>query len=73
MKNYGDLSRAITHEPSEDWPSSIEIVAYFGENRRGKSVRVVIPADQYFGRGEYGAPMTGDQLIHIINRMRFKR
>lgn len=65
----GDLARAITHELNDEWPVSIEIVAYFGENRRGRKA-IVIPADEFFGRGGYNAPMTGDQIIGIINRLR---
>lgn len=65
----GDLARATTHEMNDDWPVSIEIVAYFGENRR-RSKRVEISADEFFGRGGHHAPMTGDQIIGIINRLR---
>lgn len=66
----GDLARAKTHEADESWPTMIEIVAYFGEGRKGKSKRLEIPADQFFGRGGFGAPMTGDQLIAMIERLR---
>lgn len=65
----GDLARAVTHELNDDWPTSIEIVAYFGENRRRRKA-ILISADEFFGRGGYGAPMTGDQLIGIIDRLR---
>lgn len=74
----GDLARVISSEASEEWPSLIEIVAYWGTGdtggssgvRRGKRRSVKIPADQFFGRGYYGAPMTGDQLIGMIDRLR---
>jgi hypothetical protein len=65
----GDLARCVVHERDDDWPTMIEIVAYFGEKRR-KRRSIEIPADQFFGRGAYGAPITGDQLISIIDRMR---
>lgn len=68
----GDLSRVVTHESNDDWPVAIEIVAYFGENRR-KSKRVEISADQFFGRNGFNAPMTGDQIVGMIERLRRQR
>lgn len=65
----GELTRATTHEANEDWPHTLEIVAYFGEGRR-KRRAVAIPADQFFGRGSYGAPMSGDQIVNMINKLR---
>lgn len=67
----GELARTITHEPEDDWPTMIEVVAYYGEGRR-KRRSIEIPADQFFGRGEYGAPMSGDQLIQMVHRLRRK-
>lgn len=67
----GDLARCKTTEANDDWPTLIEVVAYFGkEGRKGKRKAVQIPADQFFGRGRYGAPMNGDQLIRIIETLR---
>lgn|SRR5215472_8191280 len=70
--NQGDLARVISHEPDQGWPSIIEIVAYWtkGEGRRGRRRSVMIEADQFFGRGRYGAPMSGDQLLAVIDRLR---
>lgn len=71
MINQGDLARAITHESNDDWPQLFEFVAYFGgEGRRGKRRSITITADQYFGRGQYHAPMTGDQMLQIIEKLR---
>lgn len=70
----GDLARCVTHEADESWPTVIEIVAYWGESRsRGKRRAVEIPADQFFGRGGYGAPMSGEQLIAMVNRLRLQK
>jgi hypothetical protein len=66
----GDLSRAITHEADESWPTMIEVVAYWGEGRKGRRRSIEIPADQFFGRGSYGAPLNGDQLIAMVERLR---
>lgn len=66
----GDLSRATTHEADDSWPTMIEIVAYWGEGRKGKRRSLEISADQFFGRGSHGAPITGDQLIGMVDRLR---
>lgn len=66
----GDLARAITHEADESWPTMIEVVAYWGEGRKGKRRSIEIAADQFFGRGQYGAPISGDQLIGMVERLR---
>lgn len=65
----GDLARVKSHEANSDWPTSIEIVAYFGENKR-KRKAVVISADQFFGRAGYNAPLTGDQIIAMVDKLR---
>jgi hypothetical protein len=66
----GDLARVKTQESDESWPTMIEVVAYWGEGRKGKRRSIEIPADQFFGRGGHGAPMSGDQLIAMVERLR---
>jgi hypothetical protein len=67
----GALATAKCHESNEDWPTLIEIVAYFGPaGRKGKRRSVEINADEFFGRGAHGAPMSGSQLITMIERLR---
>jgi hypothetical protein len=68
----GDLNRLISHDPSEEWPSHIEITAIWSKDgsRKGKRRSVTIDADQFFGRGRFGAPMGGDQLIGVVERLR---
>ena len=65
----GDLARAKSHDPNDDWPTMIEVVAYWGEGRK-KRRSIEIPADQFFGRGQFGAPMSGEQLIGMVDRLR---
>lgn len=65
----GDLARAKTHEPDTTWPTMIEIVAYWGEGRK-KRKSIEIDADQFFGRGEFGAPLSGEALIRMVENLR---
>lgn len=65
------LARCVTHEPSSQWPDLIEIVAMWKPRQggiRGKRKSVRISAEQYFGAT--GAPMSGEQLLSIIERLR---
>lgn len=66
----GDLARCVTHEADDGWPSIIEIVAYWGEGRKGRRRSISISANEFFGRGGYGAPMSGDRLLMMINELR---
>lgn len=73
VQNAGDLARTTTHDPNEDWPTYLEIVAYWskqGGNRRGKRRSIAINADEFFGRNGHGAPMSAEQLFGIIDRLR---
>jgi hypothetical protein len=66
----GDLARTVNHEANDEWPTYIEVVAYYGKDRKGKRKSVTVSADQFFGRGGYNAPMTGDQFIQIVEKLR---
>lgn len=68
----GDLARAVCHESDDTYPAMIEIVAWWGHDgeRKGKRRSIEMPADQFFGRGRYGAPMTGDMVIGTIEQLR---
>lgn len=66
-----DTSRAIQYDPSMDWPESVKIqLCWRGRDGRAKVATEIISADQFFGRGRYGAPMDGAHLINAIERMR---
>lgn len=66
----GDLARCITHEQDDTWPTMIEVVAYWGEGRRGKRRSITISADEFFGRKGFGAPMSGEAIIRRIDELR---
>jgi hypothetical protein len=65
----GDLARAKVHDPNDDWPTMIEVVAYWGDGRK-KRRSIEINADMFFGRGQFGAPMSGEQLIGMVDKLR---
>ena len=66
----GDLARCITHESDDSWPVTLEIVAYWRPDRRGKRRSITISADEFFGRNGYGAPMSGEALVGKVNQLR---
>lgn len=70
VPNEGELARVINHDSNDDWPHLIEIVAYWGDGRKGKRRSLTISADEFFGRAGHGAPMTADQLYMMINKLR---
>jgi hypothetical protein len=69
----GALATAKCHEANEDWPTLIEVVAYFGlDGRKGRRRSIEIGADEFFGRGQFGAPLSGDRLLSMVERLRRK-
>ncbi len=60
------LTRANVREREQDWPDSIKIVATWGKKKR----EMEITKAQFFGQGVHGAPINGDQLIHMIHTLR---
>lgn len=66
----GDLARCVTHEANDAWPTMLEVVAYWGDGRKGKRRSVSISADQFFGRKGYGAPMSGDEILRMVDQLR---
>jgi len=71
-QNQGDLARAVCHEPNDEWPTHLEITAYWSKDgsRKGKRRSIEISADQFFGRGRFGAPMSAEVLFQMIDRLR---
>jgi hypothetical protein len=67
----GDLARVINHDPNDDWPDLLEIRAVRLTPAGGRKVKKeMITADKFFGRSGYGAPMSGDELLRIVNKIR---
>ena len=65
-----DLSRATSHDPDEGFPDSVQLRVVWNR-ANGPLERVMhISADQFFGRGAFGAPMSGDWMISAVERMR---
>jgi hypothetical protein len=56
-------------EPEKRWPDEIALVATWREGKKTKVEKIVIAREDFFGeRG--GSPMSGDQLIYAVNRLR---
>jgi hypothetical protein len=68
----GDLARCKTHEANQDFPPILEIVAYDDPSglRRGNRRIIQITADRFFGRGRYSAPLTGAELLAMVDQLR---
>jgi hypothetical protein len=69
---HGDLARTTSLEADESWPSIIEVVAYWSADgsRKGRRRSIEIEADQFFGRGKYGAPMPAEAIVGMVERLR---
>lgn len=66
-----DLDRAMQHEADEVWPAEVKIsVKWNGPNGSMLVRSETISADQFFGRGAHGAPLSGEHVIGMIERMR---
>jgi hypothetical protein len=66
-----DLARSTQHEANRTWPLEVKISVRWQDSHGRLSIRSeVISADQFFGSGQFGAPMSGDFLISFIEKMR---
>lgn len=66
-----DLSRTTSHEADTEWPAEVKISVKWKGDKGHMLVRSeTISADQFFGRGQFGAPMSGEYVIGMIERMR---
>ena len=71
-QNAGELSRVVSHEASDEWPMAVEIVAYWPDKhgKKGRRRSVEIAADRFFGTGAFGAPMSGGEIIGMVDKLR---
>lgn len=66
-----DLARSIQHNADESWPKSVKIqVRWDGPDGRPLIRTETISSDQFFGHGQYGAPLQGEAIVAMIERMR---
>lgn len=66
----GDLSRATTHEPDMSYPTLVEIRLSWSTSEGTVARFHLISADEFFGRGSYGAPIPAEAIVQHIERMR---
>ncbi len=65
-----DLSRFPEQKRNEDWPETVKIALHWIVEGRTIVRAETITADQFFGKGSYGAPLDGQAIIGMIERMR---
>jgi hypothetical protein len=61
-----DLSRAPGADPDMEFPDHVELRLVWGKKHRAHQ----ISAQEFFGRGGYGAPIPAEALVQHINRLR---
>ena len=66
-----DLARVLASEPNRDWPLLIQIAAVWKlpDGSMAERTRTIL-ADEFFGRGKFGAPMPAEALAATIESMR---
>lgn len=65
-----DTSRGVQHNPDESWPALVELTVTWNTKKGPMRRTELISADQFFGRGKYGAPVPAEFLTMAIERMR---
>jgi len=65
-----DLSRAPSLEPSDDYPDRVEIRLVWKVGDRNMVRSYEISSAEFFGRGNYGAPLPAEAIVQHIDRMR---
>jgi hypothetical protein len=67
----GDLSRTQSIEPNQDWPTLVQIVVAWQQPDGSIAQRTrTILADEFYGRGRFGAPMPAEALALAVEQMR---
>lgn len=65
-----DTARAVHHEPDRTYPRFVKIQLHWEVDGHTRVRTEMISADQFFGLGNYGAPLEGAALIGKIENMR---
>lgn len=67
-----DLARTKSIEADESYPTTVTLSLYWPCGPDGQVLMrsIGITADQYFGHGQYGAPIPAEFLVQQIERMR---
>lgn len=60
------MTRVRASERDQSWPDKIVISAHFGK----KTKSIEIGRDEFFGFGQFGAPISGQALIFKIEQLR---
>lgn len=65
-----DTERASHLEPDQSWPHEVKIALVWKAPGGLVERSFEITADQFFGRGSFGAPLPSDFISLQIERMR---
>jgi hypothetical protein len=66
-----DLARSRQHDPNRVWPEAVKIAVHWKDAAGRLYIKTeVISASQFFGEDGFGAPLTGDFIISLVERMR---
>lgn len=65
-----DTGRAINHDPDQTWPTAVLLQVSWLVDGVTRYRTVIISADQFFGKGNFGAPLPGDAVINMIEQAR---
>jgi hypothetical protein len=65
-----DTSRAVHHDPDHSYPQQVKIQLSWEVDGHTRVRTTYISADQFYGRGQYGAPIEGAALLQTIEIMR---
>lgn len=66
----GELSRTRSHDPDQSYPDVVEIRLVWKVRGKEQIRAHQIGADEFFGRGQFGAPIPAEALVQAIERMR---
>ena len=65
-----DLSRSINIDANTAYPKKVQLRLVWDLHGREVLKTIEIGADEFFGRGKYGAPIPAEALIQHIERAR---
>jgi hypothetical protein len=66
----GDLARANTIEPDLTYPDKVQLRLVWLVKGRAHIRQIEITAEEFFGRGSFGAPIPAEAIVQLLEIMR---